>query len=190
MDIHFFKDALAFRKWLEKNHATASEVWVGYYKINSGKKSLTYSDSVDQALCFGWIDGIRKSVDECSYCNRFTPRKKNSKWSDVNLDKVKKLTEAGLMKESGIKIFSERKKNDENKYSFEKDSVVFDNKFLQQFKTNKKAWDFYMQLPPSYKKLLTHWIMSAKQEKTQLSRLNKTIDDCEKHIRAWDKYKK
>ena len=163
MDIHFFKDALAFRKWLEKNHATASEVWVGYYKINSGKKSLTYSDSVDQALCFGWIDGIRKSVDECSYCNRFTPRKKNSKWSDVNLDKVKKLTEAGLMKESGIKIFSERKKNDENKYSFEKDSVVFDNKFLQQFKTNKKAWDFYMQLPPSYKKLLTHWIMSAKQ---------------------------
>jgi uncharacterized protein YdeI (YjbR/CyaY-like superfamily) len=190
MEIHFFKDALAFRKWLEKNHYKTYEIWVGFYKVNSGIKSIGYSDSVDQALCYGWIDGIRKSIDEISYCNRFTPRKKNSKWSDVNLNKVKNLLEAGLMKEAGIKVFNERKMDPENKYSFEKESVAFDKNYLQLFKSNKKAWDFFTKLPPSYKKMVTHWVMSAKQEKTQRSRLEKTIDDCQKHIRTWDKYKK
>src|SRR5512133_2308570 len=127
----FFKDQIEFRKWLEKNHRKESEVLAGYYKVGSGKPGMTWSQSVDEALCFGWIDGIRRSIDSERYCIRFTPRKPRSIWSTVNLKKVEQLKEKGLMKESGLEIYNKRKIEYAGLYSFEKEiaklSEVFEN---------------------------------------------------------------
>jgi uncharacterized protein YdeI (YjbR/CyaY-like superfamily) len=175
MTASFFSTQEEFRKWLEKNHKKEKELIVGYYKVDSGKHSMTWSESVDQALCFGWIDGVRKSIDKESYCIRFTPRKNTSIWSTININKVNELTKAGLMTPMGEKAFSLRTENKSNIYSHEKEPAVLENKFEKQFRENKLAWDFFMKQSPSYKKVMTHWIMTAKQEKTRQSRLEKTI---------------
>lgn len=124
MDVKFFVSADEFRAWLEANHDKTQEVWVGFYKKASGKQSVTYHEAVDQALCFGWIDGIRKSVDELSYTNRFTPRKRGSNWSSVNIKRVGELTEMGLMHPAGIKAFNERDPRKSEMYSFERENVA------------------------------------------------------------------
>ncbi len=179
MTATFFPTPEDFRKWLEKNHTTEKELLVGFWKVGTKKPSMTWSESVDQALCFGWIDGVRKSIDNESYSIRFTPRKPTSIWSAVNIRKVEELTKVGLMTDAGRKAFELRKEEKSAIYSHEKEPATLDPEFEKQFKANKKAWEFFSNQAPSYKKVMLHWIMSAKQEKTRLSRLEKTIRESE-----------
>ena len=179
MNVTFFSTQDEFREWLQKNHKTETELLVGFYKVNSQKPSMTWSQSVDQALCFGWIDGIRRSIDEDSYCIRFTPRRKTSIWSEVNIKKVEELTLKKLMTPEGLKAFSYRKENKSGIYSHENELADFDTNFEKQFKENKLAWDFFVAQAPSYKRVIKHWVMTAKQEKTRLSRLEKLIKESE-----------
>lgn len=179
----FFSTQEKFRAWLEKHHQTETELLVGFYKVKSKKPSMSWSESVDQALCFGWIDGIRRTIDDESYTIRFTPRKKTSIWSAINIKKVEVLTKAGLMKEAGIKAF-ELKSDERSKiYSHENEAYVLDPEFEKQFKANKIAWEYFNNQAPSYKKVIIHVIMSAKQEKTKLSRLEKAIKFSEEQKR-------
>lgn len=175
MKATFFPNQEKFRTWLEKHHQTETELVVGYYKVKSKKPTMSWSESVDQALCFGWIDGIRKTIDEESYSIRFTPRKKSSIWSAINIKKVEELTKSGLMTETGLKAFAFRSEERSRIYSHEKEAYVLDPEFEKQFKANKPAWDFFDKQAPSYKRVVIHVIMSAKQEKTRLSRLEKAI---------------
>jgi uncharacterized protein YdeI (YjbR/CyaY-like superfamily) len=186
MKLVFFSTQKHFRKWFEKNHKKEKELFVGYYKVSSGKPSVTWSESVDEALCFGWIDGIRRSVDDESYCIRFTPRKPNSNWSAINIKKVEDLTKLGLMKPEGLHSFSLRKENKSKIYSYENPLVSFDKSFEKLFKANKKAWAFYQTTTPTYRKVTTRWVMSAKQEETRLKRLEELIRDSQvgKKIKA------
>jgi uncharacterized protein YdeI (YjbR/CyaY-like superfamily) len=177
--VTFFKTQDDFRKWLESNHEKEAELVVGYYKMDSGKPSMNWSQSVDQALCFGWIDGVRRSIDKESYSIRFTPRRSNSIWSAINIKKIEDLTKAGLMKPAGLKAFSLRKANKSGIYSYENDTLFINSDYEIQFKENKIAWDFFMKQAPSYKKAIMRWIMSATQEKTRQSRLEKTIKESE-----------
>jgi len=176
MNATFFPTELDFRAWLEKNHLLEKELIVGFYKVGSGKPSMTWSQSVDQALCFGWIDGVRRSIDKDSYCIRFTPRRPSSIWSDINIKKVTELSKLGLMKAEGLAAFQLRKEDKSGIYSHEKEPSEFDSTSEKQFKSNKIAWDFFVQQAPSYQKVMKHWVMSAKQEKTKLVRLNKLIE--------------
>jgi uncharacterized protein YdeI (YjbR/CyaY-like superfamily) len=188
----FFKTPADFRKWLEKNYSKETELIVGYYKVDSGKASITWSESVDQALCFGWIDGIRKSYNEESYTVRFTPRKATSIWSAVNIKKVEELTKQGLMLPAGIAAFQKRREDKSGVYSFEKAEMKFSPPFEKQFKANKKGWDYFQALAPSYRKTSIHWVMSAKQEATQMKRLAQLIEESAKGTNPWKdhKYKK
>ena len=179
----FFATQSEFRKWLEKNHKKETELLVGFYKVNTGKPSMSWTQSVDQALCFGWIDGVRKSIDKESYCIRFTPRKSTSIWSAVNIKKVEELNKAGLMTAAGQKAFSLRSEKKSKIYSYEKEPVTLDPKYEIQFKKNKLAWSFFIKQAPSYKNVMIHWIMNAKQETTRLSRLGKTISESEQQRR-------
>lgn len=188
----FFPTQKEFRKWLETNHNKETELFVGFYKVNSGKPSITWSQSVDQALCFGWIDGVRKSIDEDSYFIRFTPRKPGSIWSAINIQKMEELTKQGLMQPAGFASYENRKENKSKIYSYEKADVKFTSDFERQFKANKKAWEYFQSLASSYRKLSTNWVMSAKQETTKLKRLNELIADCQAETNKWkdNKYNK
>ena len=175
----FFETALEFRSWLDKNHKKAQELIVGFYKVGSGKKSITWSESVDQAICFGWIDGIRKSIDKDSYFIRFTPRKPTSIWSAVNIEKVHELTKKGLMRPTGLAAFQMRKESKSQIYSYENEAAKLSAEFEKQFKANKKAWAYFQTLPPSYHKPAINWVMGAKQEATRRKRLAELISDSE-----------
>ena len=177
MKATFFENQWEFRKWLELHHQNESELFVGYYKVGTGKPSLTWSESVDQALCFGWIDGVRRSIDAESYCIRFTPRKKNSIWSAINIAKVDELTKAGLMTAEGLKAFSFRKEDKSSIYSHENDAKSLEVISEKLFKSHADAWTFFQKQAPSYQKLMLHWVMSAKQEKTKTIRLEKLINE-------------
>jgi len=192
MEPKFFRNGNEFRKWLQKNYDTKTELIVGYYKTSSGKPSITWPESVDQALCFGWIDGRRTSIDEVSYQIRFTPRKPSSIWSKVNIQKVKELTEAGLMTEAGLKAFEKRTESKSAIYSFEKEAGELPPEMKKQFKANKKAWTYFEALAPSYRRTSIHWVISAKGEATRQRRLLQLISDSEKGTNAWkdNKYKK
>ena len=179
----FFATQTEFRKWLAKSHKKETELLVGFYKVHTDKPSMTWSQSVDQALCFGWIDGVRKSIDTESYCIRFTPRKINSIWSAINIKKVEELNKAGLMTAEGLKAFSLRTESKSKIYSHENEAVALDSNYEKQFKKHKLAWDFFMKQAPSYRKVIIHWIMNAKQEKTKLSRLEKAIRTSEQEKR-------
>ncbi|RWY51073.1 YdeI/OmpD-associated family protein [Mucilaginibacter gilvus] len=175
MDPTFFKTQEEFRGWLQYNHASQTELQVGFYKTGSGKHSITWPQSVDQALCFGWIDGVRKNINEDSYSIRFTPRKPKSIWSAVNIKKVAHLTENGLMQPAGIAAYAKREEKRSAIYSFENEEMTLAPAYEEQFKVNEKAWAFFQSQAPWYKKVWHHRIMSAKQEKTQLNRLEKLI---------------
>lgn len=165
---------------------------VGFYKVDSGRPSITWSQSVDEALCFGWIDGVRKSIDKDSYQIRFTQRKATSIWSAVNLTKVEELTRKGLMQPAGLASFEKKTEARSKVYSHEKDGVEFTPDFKKRFQANKKAWDYFQSLAPSYRKVSTHWVMSAKQETTQGKRLHQLIAESEQGTNRWkdNKYKK
>ena len=188
----FFATQSAFRKWLEKNHNKATELLVGYFKVDSGKPSMTWSQSVDEALCFGWIDGVRKSIDKYSYTIRFTPRKPTSIWSAVNIAKVEELTKKGQMKPSGLAVFSFRKEHKSKIYAFENPAVKLSPDFEKKFKANKIAWNYFQSLAPSYRKYSTSWVMRATQETTRIKRLNELIADSKAGTNKWkdNKYNK
>ena len=171
----FFETQDQFRAWLEQHHEKQTELIVGYYKVGTGKPSMTWSESVDHALCFGWIDGVRRSINEESYCIRFTPRRSRSNWSAVNIRKMEELTQAGLMKPAGLKIFDEWKDKKSANYAYENDILTLDSDYEKQFNDEKAAWEFFTKQAPSYRKAIINWIMSAKQEKTRQQRLDKAI---------------
>jgi uncharacterized protein YdeI (YjbR/CyaY-like superfamily) len=177
MKIKYFKSANDFRRWLEKNHATTQELWVGYHKKSSKRPSVTWPESVDEALCFGWIDGIRKSVDDLRYTIRFTPRRRGSIWSAVNIERAQELCDKGLMKPPGMAAFEARKENRSGIYSYEQRSANLDGPYEKRLKQNKVAWDFFYAQPPSYRKAIGWWIVSAKQEATRQKRLQKLIEE-------------
>jgi uncharacterized protein YdeI (YjbR/CyaY-like superfamily) len=179
----FFAKPEDFYKWLEKNHDKETELLVGFWKIPTGKPSMTWSESVDQALCFGWIDGIRKSINDDSYTIRFTPRKSKSIWSKINIEKVEQLTKKGLMRPAGLAAFAKREDNKSRVYSFEQDKIAFTKEQEKIFKVNKKAWEFFESQPPSYRKPATWYVISAKQEVTQKKRLKELISDSENELR-------
>jgi uncharacterized protein YdeI (YjbR/CyaY-like superfamily) len=178
--ITFFKTPADFRKWLEKNHLTKKELYVGFYKTNSGIKSITWPESVDQALCFGWIDGLRKGIDEKSYFIRFTPRKPSSIWSNINIAKIAKLTKEGLMFPAGLKAWENKKEDKSGVYSFERKSIELAPVYLKKLKANKKAWAWFSKAPKSYTSVVIWRVMSAKQEATRLKRLENLISSSEK----------
>lgn len=175
-DATFFDNQDAFREWLEMHYEHEKELLVGFYKVKSGKPSMTWSQSVDQALCFGWIDSVRRSIDEESYCIRFTPRKTTSIWSAININKVEALIKLGLMTPAGLKAYSFRTDEKSEIYSHENGRLEIDLDYEDQFKQDEAAWEFFKNQAPSYKKSITHWIMSGKQEKTRQSRLLKVIE--------------
>lgn len=179
----FFPHQSDFRKWLEENHEKEKELVVGFYKVNSGKPSLTWSQSVDEALCFGWIDGIRRSIDNESYCIRFTPRKPTSIWSAVNIRKMEEMIPKGLVKKTGLLAYEKRKDHKSVIYVHEQKELEFSPTIELNFKLNTKAWDFFKKQPPYYRKLMTGWIIGAKQDATRLSRLEKLIKASEEGMR-------
>ena len=177
MKLKYFKTAADFRAWLESNHTSASELWVGFYKKDSGKGGLTYAEAVDEALCFGWIDGIKKRVDEFSYTHRFTPRKPKSNWSLINIRHVERLKKAGRMMPAGLKAFAAREAAKSGVYSFENKPRQLSPELERQFKSDKNAWEFFQQQPPGYRRLAVWWISSAKKPETRARRLGQLIHD-------------
>jgi uncharacterized protein YdeI (YjbR/CyaY-like superfamily) len=175
MKIRFFKQPADFRKWLEKHHGTARELVVGFYKKGSGKPSITWPESVDEALCFGWIDGVRRRIDDVSYTIRFTPRKPISTWSAVNIKRVRVLAGEGRMQPSGSKAFDARRANRSGIYSYEQRPGGFDDPYRSRLRRKPIAWAFFDAQPPSYKRAAIWWVVSAKKEETRLRRLEKLI---------------
>jgi uncharacterized protein YdeI (YjbR/CyaY-like superfamily) len=176
----FFQSPADFGTWLEKNHATATELWVGFYKKDSGKPSITWPESVDQALCFGWIDGIRKGVDEISYQIRFTPRRRGSIWSAINIKRAKELVRQKQMQPTGLKAFAARIENKSGIYSYEQRTTELEEPYATYLKKNKAASNFFKKQPPSYRKMIGWWIISAKKEETRMARLAKLISESAK----------
>ncbi|MEP6636551.1 MAG: YdeI/OmpD-associated family protein [Acidobacteriota bacterium] len=177
MDLKFFKTPADLRKWFEKNHDKEAELWVGFYKKDSGKPSITWPESVDEALCFGWIDGIRKSVDEVSYKIRFTPRRAQSVWSAVNIKRVAELSEQKRMRPTGEKAFGARMENRSGIYAYEQRKPELPAPYEKKMRKNKAAWEFFHSQPPSYRKLATWWVVSARKDETRLKRLEKLIEE-------------
>lgn len=173
----FFAKPVDLRKWFAKNHKKANALWVGFHKRATAKASITWPESVDEALCYGWIDGIRKSLGEDSYMIRFTPRRRGSFWSNKNIASAQRLTKAGRMKPAGLKAFMQRKGERSGVYSFEQTEIAdFEPGLAKKFQANKKAWSFFSAQPPGYQKTIRHWITSAKQADTRLKRLNRLIE--------------
>lgn len=179
MSPKFFSDQSKFRDWLATHHSSETELLVGFHKVGSGKPSMTWPESVDQALCFGWIDGVRRRIYDESYSIKFTPRKVGSIWSAVNIKKVEELTKSRLMQPAGIAAFEKRTEGRSKIYSYEKEAGELSDEFEKQFRKNKKAWEFFSTQAPSYRKVMIHHIMDAKQEKTRVSRLLITIEASE-----------
>lgn len=176
----FFTKPSEFHIWLEKNHDKASEIWVGFHKKSSGKPSITMSESVDEALCFGWIDSVRRSVNETSYANRFTKRKARSTWSAINIRRAKELIRLGRMQPAGLKAFEQRSDERSAIYSYEqRQSAKLGSAFEKQFRTNNKAWKFFRAQAPWYQRVAAFWVVSAKKDDTRLKRLAKLMEDSE-----------
>jgi uncharacterized protein YdeI (YjbR/CyaY-like superfamily) len=177
MEPHFFKTQDDFREWLDKSHDKETEILVGFYKTNSGKPGITWPESVDQALCYGWIDGVRRSLGGEAYTIRFTPRKATSIWSAVNIKKMEVLQEKGLMNPAGLAAFEKRKEHKSKVYAYEQEKdAELPAVMEKEFKANKVAWDFFMKQAFWYRKQMLYRITSAKQEKTQRSRFEKLLN--------------
>ena len=180
----FFSTQKDFRQWLEAHHERETELLVGFYKVGSGKPSMNWSESVDQALCYGWIDGVRRSLDAESYAIRFTPRKSKSIWSAVNIKKVAELSAKGAMRPAGVAAFEKRTEAKSGIYSYENELKQFSDEFEMQFKEREKAWQFFEKQANWYKKQMVNWVMTAKQQATREKRLEKLITESENGKRA------
>lgn len=175
----FFNIPAEFRNWLDKHHHHKDVLWVGYYKVSTGKASMRWEESVREALCYGWIDGLRKSIDDESYKNRFTPRRPDSHWSTKNIKMAKELIEEGRMQPAGMKAYEQRDKDRSGKASYEQDSIELKKEYKEKIKANQKAWAFFKKLAPGYTKTSIHWVMSAKRKDTRQRRLKVLIESCE-----------
>jgi uncharacterized protein YdeI (YjbR/CyaY-like superfamily) len=174
----FFESPAKFRAWLERNHRDASELLVGFYKRDSGRPSITWPESVDEALCFGWIDGIRRRLDDVSYTIRFTPRKARSNWSAVNIARVTELARLGLMAAAGLAAFEKRSDDRSAIYAYEQRHKASLSPAQQRaFRDNAAAWRFFQEQPPWYRRTATYWVISAKKEETRAARLARLIAD-------------
>ena len=172
----FYATGEEWRAGLEAHHEDAREHWVGFRKRGTGRPSITWPESVDQALCFGWIDGVRKRVDDASYMIRFTPRKASSRWSRVNVARVAELERAGLMRPAGLAAFAAR--TEEGTYSYEqREAAAFDAERERRFRADEPAWAWFSSQPPWYRRTATHWVMSAKRDETRDRRLARLIED-------------
>ena len=173
----FFATPDDFRAWLAEHHANERELWVGFHRKSTGRPSITWPEAVDQALCYGWIDGVRRSVDGTSYMNRFTPRTARSTWSAVNIRRAKELIAAGLMQPAGMAAFQKRSDERSAIYSYEqRHSATLDPGDEQRFRANRAAWDWFQAQAPSYRTAAAHWVVSAKREETRQRRLGTLID--------------
>lgn len=173
---HFFESPSAFRAWLAEHHAEATELWVGFWKKGTGKPSLTWSESVDEALCYGWIDGVRKRVDEASYTIRFTPRKAVSNWSAVNIRKMETLIAAGRVARAGLAAWKRRQDERSEVYSYEqRRRAKLTPEMERRFRAREKAWSWFSAQPPGYRRTATFWVTSAKLETTRERRLDQLI---------------
>jgi uncharacterized protein YdeI (YjbR/CyaY-like superfamily) len=174
----FFATPQEFRAWLEDNHETATELLVGFHKKGSGKPSITWPESVEEALCFGWIDGVRRSLDHESYTIRFSPRKPNSTWSRVNLEKVEELMRRGRMRPAGLRVYERRREAGAGVYSYEqREAAELPAEYEERLRANRAAWDFWTARPPSYRRAAVWWVVSAKKEETRERRLARLIED-------------
>lgn len=172
----FFSTPRAFREWLKANHSISPEQWVGFYRKATGRPSITWPEAVDEALCVGWIDGLRKTIDAESYKIRFTPRKTTSNWSAVNIGRVKELTKQGRMRPAGEKAFRQRREEKSGIYAYENRKLAeFGKTEERQFRARPTAWEFFQRQPAGYRKLATWWVISAKREETRQKRLDKLI---------------
>ncbi len=177
MKVVFFRSPAKFRKWLEQNHATTPELWVGFHRKDSGRPSITWPESVDEALCVGWIDGLRKTIDEKSYKIRFTPRKSKSNWSTVNIRRVEELTRTGRMRPAGVEAFARRAPARSGIYAYEnRKTAELGKRAEQEFRSSPAAWKFFQAQPASYRHTAVWWIISAKKEETRSNRLAKLIE--------------
>lgn len=178
MEPIFFAKPSEFRAWLAKQHGTAREVWVGYYKKRTDRPSITWSEAVDEAICFGWIDGVGKSIDDVSHIQRFTPRTSRSTWSIVNIRRAKELIRLGRMRHAGRKAFEQRLEAKSGTYSYEQQAPVrFDAASERQLRANTRAWTFFQARAASYRRAATWWVISAKKEETRQKRLATLIED-------------
>jgi uncharacterized protein YdeI (YjbR/CyaY-like superfamily) len=175
-DVRFFATADAFREWLRRNHDRATDVWIGFHRTRFGRGGLTYRDAVDQALCFGWIDGIRKTLDAERYANRFTPRKRGSTWSLVNVRRAEELVERGLMETAGLRAFRERDERRSGRYSYENRPARLSGPYERELRANPTAWEFFRAQPPGYRRTATWWVMDAKREETRRRRLATLVE--------------
>lgn len=174
----FFATAAELRRWLRKYHRSARELWVGYYKKASGRPGITYPESVDEALCFGWIDGIRKTLDESRYINRFTPRRPGSIWSQVNIRRARELIAAGRMRPAGRRAFDARDPARTKRYSFEqRQAARLSAADERRFRANRRAWEWFATQPPGYRRTAIFWVVSARRDETRGRRLQNLIDD-------------
>jgi uncharacterized protein YdeI (YjbR/CyaY-like superfamily) len=180
MQPKFFASPEQFRHWLERNHDRATELLVGFQKKSSGEKSITYAEALDEALCFGWIDGVRRSFDETRYTIRFTPRKPRSIWSNVNVRHVERLKQAGRMQPPGLEAYDRRDAKRTGIYSFENRPRELSPEYEKTFRQHKAAWKFFQEQPPGYKRLMIFRTMSAKKEETRRRRLQQLIEASEK----------
>ncbi|MDH3228012.1 MAG: YdeI/OmpD-associated family protein [Thermoleophilia bacterium] len=179
----FFPAPDDFRRWLARHRAGRDELWVGYYKKATGKPSMTWPESVDEALCYGWIDGIRKSIDDESYMIRFTPRRRGSNWSRVNLERVAALIEQARMRPAGMAAYEARDPEKSGTYSFELEHAQLSAAQRKEFKSRPDAWAFWKAQPPGYRKQATWWVVSAKREPTRARRLATLIEDSASGLR-------
>lgn len=173
----FFPTPADFRRWLEEHHATAEFLWVGYYKKATNRPSVTWEDTVEEALCYGWIDGIRKSRDHESYVARFTPRKPKSVWSQRNIDLVERLTAEGRMRAPGLAAFAHKDVHPDSGYAVATMDGALPEEMVQRFKKSASAWAFYQAQPPGYRRQAARWVTTAKRDETRDRRLATLIDD-------------
>ncbi len=171
----FFPTQSEFREWLRINHKKEDELFVGFFKVGTGKPSMTWNESVDHALCFGWIDGVRKRLSDDAYTIRFTPRRPNSVWSSVNIRKVEELEKKGLMRSAGLDAFAKRREDRSGIYAYENTREELSVEFEKRFRDNPMAWKNFRAQPDWYRRRATYFVMKAKQEKTRNSRLEKLI---------------
>lgn len=178
MEPTFFPTPGDFRAWLAENHGRERELLVGFYKVGSGRPSITWPQSVDEALCYGWIDGVRRSLGDEAYTIRFTPRKARSTWSAVNIKRMGELIAEGRVQPAGLAAFQAREESNSRIYAYEnRHKAVFDPALEARFRANEKAWNFFQAQPAGYRKTMTFWVMSAKQEPTRLRRLDMLMAD-------------
>jgi uncharacterized protein YdeI (YjbR/CyaY-like superfamily) len=173
----FFRNAAAFRRWLEAHHDGRDELVVGFHRMGSGKPGITYPEALDEALCFGWIDGVRRTLDGTSYTIRFTPRRPRSIWSRVNIERVGVLAGEGRMRPAGIAAFERRDETKTDLYSYEARSRGFDEKTEQLVRADPRAWAFFRAQSPWFQRNVSFWVMSAKREETRMRRLASLIED-------------